>query len=270
MKAKSTTRIAFFFIGMAMLVAACEPKPNTPSPKGLKNKSEVEKMLDKLIDSLHKETDWSKAKLMFGRIESSIESEDLDLRDKVKEDFHATAKDAYCYSMDNIMSAMMSGDCGKHKILDEIWKLRTGADFRGVQSDLHKQVEQLHKVHEEMRSFINQTNGNRQNVTSFDVPYDEQYEASQKSKAKTYLNSKPTCKDIKSGLESIQNGSVFNGRRKDYCQKVVDSYLAKDAWNQGDENVVKGSIKFYTKDHSGDAKVEEWMSAIKEFKNSHQ
>lgn len=270
MKATRIKKIAILIIGIAIVGTACEPKPSHGGSNASRSKSEVEKMLDKLIDSLGKETDWSKSKLMYGRIESSIESEELGLRDKVKEDFHASTKNAYCHSMDNIMHIMMEGECGKHTTLDEIWKLRTGKNFSEIHSSLHEQVEQLHKTHEEMRSFINQVNGNRLGVTTFDVAYDEQYENNQKVKAKSYLNTNPTCTTIKSGLESIQNGTAFAGRRVAFCQKVVDCYLAKDSWNEGDENTVKSRIRFYTKDHRNDAIVKGWMEAIEEFRTTHQ
>jgi hypothetical protein len=269
MKTGKTIRFAVLLIGVAITIVACEPKPTSGQGKS-KNRSEVEKMLDKLIDSLKKETDWKTSQLMFGRIESSIESDELRLRDKDKTDFHAASKDAFCYSMDNIMHLMMSGTCGEHTKLEEIWKLRTGKDYGSVNSSLYDQVKQQHKDHQDLLTFISQTKNNRVNVTTFNMAYDEQYEKTQKVKAGNYLNAKPTCKTIISDLERIQKGMVFGGRRVAFCQDVVDLYLKKDSWNQGDENIVKNRIMFYTKEHNGDAKVMEWMDAIEDFKTTHQ
>ena len=261
--------MALLLIGIALAVMACEPKPQDGGYGNLKNRSEVEKMLDKLIDSLKKETDWNTSQLLFSRIEKSVESKDLNLDEKIKGDFHTAAKDAYCYSMDNIMHLMMSGSCGDHTKLEQIWNLRTGKDYGKVNSSLYEEVKKQHKNHQDLLTFINQTKNNRMNVTSFNTAYDVQYETTQKSKASSYLNAKPTCKTIVSELEKIQKGTVFGGRRAAFCQKVVDLYLSKTSWSQGDENIVKSRIKFYTKEHSGDAKVQEWFDAIEEFKNTH-
>lgn len=269
MKTK-TTWIALLVLGLAIVMAACEPKPSNSKYGKNKNRSEVEKMLDKLIDSLHKETDWSQSQLLYSRIESTIESDKLLLRDNDKEDFHTASKDAFCYSMDNIMNLMMSGTCNEHTKLEEIWKKRTGNDFGSVKSTLYEQVKQQHKQHQDLMTFISNAKNNRQIVNSFNEAYDEQTEKTLKSKASTHIKSHPSCQYILGELDKIEKGTAFSSRRQAYCQKVVDLYLAKDSWNQGDENIVKSRMKFYTKDHSGDAKVKGWLKAIEDFKTEHQ
>lgn len=269
MNTGKTTRMALLLLGFTMVVVACEPKPSDGGSGKKKNRSEVEKTLDKLIDSLQRETDWQNSQLLFGRIESSIESDELRLREKDKADFHTALRDAYCYSMDNIMHLMMSGTCGDHKKLEEIWNLRTGNEYGSVKSSLYEEVKQQHKDHQDLLTFISKTKSNRMSVTSFNTAYDESYETTQKNKATGYLKT-TKCKTIVADLEKIQKGTAFAGRRVAFCQKVVDLYLAKDTWTQGDENIVKNRIQFYTKGHGNDTKVQEWMTAIEDFKTTHQ
>ena len=269
MKVGKTTRIALLLLGFAMVVVACEPKPAEGGSGKTKNRSEVEKMLDKLIDSLKRETDWQTSQLLFSRIESSIESDELRIRDKDKADFHKDSQDAYCYSMDNIMHIMMTGTCGDHKKLEEIWNLRTGKEYGSVKSSLYEEVKQLHKDHQGMLTFISDCKKNRQTVTNFDTKYDFEYETGQGKKASGYLKT-TKCKTIVADLEKIQKGTAFASRRIAFCQKVVDLYLEKDSWVQGDENLVISRIKFYTKEHPNDAKVIEWNAAIEDFKTAHQ
>ena len=266
MKTRKLTTMAIVLLCTALAWVACEPKPSDGKGGRGGKRNKIERMLDEDIAKLSHETDWTKAQQSYITINADIDK--YVKKSRVKQDFHIAADMAYCNSMDTIMHLIMVSDCqSQHKMLDELWKLRGSGSYASVSSKLHTQVAKERKTHDDLLAYIKSVRGNRQTgITSFNTAYDKAYETQEIKNATSKLEHSPSCQEIRNGLENIKKGTAFVGRQAAFCQKLMDLYLEKDEWNQGDENKLKDRIRFYTDAHKDNETVLLWFDEIEAFK----
>ena len=86
-------------------------------------------------------------------------------------------------------------------------------------------------------------------------------ENNKKKEAQNYLNTNPTCKQIIDGLNNIKSGAAFKGRRKNYCEKILELYLQKETYSPQDERALRGRLN-----STYGSILDEWENKIIEFK----
>lgn len=265
MKAIRFKTMAVLLVGMALVVAACEPKPKTKNGgiNGWGGLSETEKLVKRHIDELANVTDWADAQVKYAKNMIAIDS--VIKRSNLKGDMKTLNNKNYCHSMDTIMQIIMGkSDCANYhgkKKNGELYAIHAErAKYSDINSPIHTQVEQAYKNHEDMLSFIGNA-GVGQNVTSWSTPYDEKTENNKKRETQNYLNTNPTCKQIIDGLNNIKSGAAFKGRRKNYCEKILELYLQKDTWTLGEEKKLKGLLN-----STYGSIIDEWQNKIDTFR----
>lgn len=274
-----TKQLALLFLGLSVILAACEPKPKDDSYGSGNRKSGVEKKIDENIKLLSKEMNWAKSQELYGKIKSDIGNKEFNLKPRVQNDLFSLVDKAFCHSMDTIMFDILSGECKpRHDELSAVHKRRSEtSEFSKVAATaFHSQVESMYAEHKNMRkSILPELKRSKLKVTSYETAYETKYEKEAVAKAENYLSKNPTCLEIKEGLTRVKEGKVFDSWRIAYCQAVVDSYCEQfgdptNTWLQKYENITLGNIGFYTNKHSSDPQVQEWLQRIAEVKNMHQ
>ncbi len=270
---KSIARVALFLCA-TMSLASCgfsdseeedENEGGGSTSKGMLGRAEEQVAL------VRNTVDWEKAKEYRSNAEYTISK----LKSPTQRRNLTTLLNInYCHSMDTIMHIIMAGECSnQHKLLDELYSLRNGADYSeiGKNSSLHNQVKESYDKHKKMLSFISGATTKQTKITSWNTDYDESTENTKKKEAATYLSSKPTCKSSINKLENIKNGSAFKNRRKDYCEKILELYLQKDSWTYQDEKRLYGRLNStYSDKYPNDPQIAVWDEQIKGFKDSKQ
>lgn len=276
MKAIRLKTTAALLISMALVVAACEPKPNNNGGKGGKGGlSETEKLVKRHIDELANETDWAKAQDKFDKNKKDINS--VIKRSNLKSDLETLNKQNYCLSMDNIMLGILDSNIcsSNHKMLREIHAVRVKGDFASISSSIHDDVEQLFKSHEEISGFISKVKRDRKKVGSYHDDYDRDTENKYIGTATNYLKKDLKCDELKVGLQNIVKGSVFKARRKDFCDNVIQLYIEADNYSPNEHKAVSSKIRgfsefFNKRGEPLNDDANKWATDLENFQKSHE
>lgn len=265
-------------IGVALVFAACEPKPKKGKggSGGKGGLSETEKQIECNIDGLAVATNWADAQKKYKDNEHDIDKYVV-IRNNLNKVYHGLNKKAFCHSMDTIMYGILTVNTCKnnHELLYEVHDAREKGDFASISTNLHSEVDQLYKTHKEIQSFISDAKRNRQDVHSYQEEYDIITENKLKQKASDYLKKGMKCDELNTGLQSIANGSVFENRRKDFCDKVVQFYIEAGVYSTKEYKGVVSKInnclpKFFDKRGeplNDDAK--KWVKDLQTFEMEH-
>jgi len=275
MKAKRLLESVAFFLVLILTLAACESEPQSARSRGSSSRSSVKQLIDNDTDSLSRVTDWASAQKLYAQIkktdiERHVKSE------RVKDDMFGLLDKAYCHSMDTIMFGVLSGACqSNHKLLREIHAVRMKEEYANIGTNIHDDVEQKFKSHEEMIGFINKTKGNRQGVSSYKDNYDASFEKKQMTTASGYKAKDPVCSEIKNGLDAILDGSAFNSRRKAYCDKIVQLYIEADNYDPKEHKAIGAKIRevsrcFNKRGEPLNDSAEKWVDDLQSFKDLHE
>ena len=265
---------AIVWLILALTLVACESEPQTGSRRRSRSRGGVKEQIDKDTDSLSKVTDWASAQKLYAQLKTDIERHVKD--ERVKDDMYSLLDKAYCHSMDTIMYGILTANTcnNNHILLREIHFTRVKA-FASIETNIHNEVEQKFKTHEDMVNFIRKTKDYKQPVNSYTSSYDESYEKTQKATASSYLKQDVICSEIKKGLQSITDGSAFYDCHKAFCDKVVELYINGGVYDADVHKRLLLKIKaFHEFFREADGKpltkdAERWKKALDDFKTEH-
>lgn len=106
-------------------------------------------------------------------------------------------------------------------------------------------VTTMKKAHDEAANFANSGVGS-QRVSSYRDSYDTSYESTHISKARQYLSdSSVKCKITREKLESLTRSSAYEGRRRRYCEAIVNAYLQCTDPARSELNAALGHLHVY-------------------------
>ena len=138
----------------------------------------------------------------------------------------------------------LEGGCEKayaHTNLSKLFtELKGFADTPG-----YPDVAALKKTHDEAAAFANGGVGS-QHIGSYRDSYDTSYESAHISRAKEWLNnSSVKCKHTRAKLESLTQSSAYEGRRRRYCEAIVNAYLQCTDPAKSELNAALGKLNVY-------------------------
>lgn len=123
-------------------------------------------------------------------------------------------------------------------------------------------VKKLKEFHDSVKSFAKVNMQNADIDFNYRTEYDIKYEREKINKAKNYLNNPDLkCKQLREKLEKLSTVSGYSDRRKDYCEKVVASYLQCTKPERSELNAAKANLNVYNGDTS------DWKSLMDEHFN---
>ncbi len=277
MKTTKVKMAAVMLIGVALVFAACEPKPKKGKGGSSGEKgglSKTEKLIKCHIDDLAVVTNWADAQKKYK--DNEFEIDKYVIRTNLKKDYHDLNKKAFCHSMDTIMYGILTVNTCKnnHNLLEEVHATRVKEDFASISTNLNSEVDQLYKTHKEIQSFISNAKRDRQDVHSYQEEYDIITENKLKQKASDYLKKGMKCDEINTGLQSVANGSVFKNRRKDFCDKVVQLYLNAGEYSSQEQRKLGSKIRSFSEffDKRGEPlndDAKKWVKDLQTFEMEH-